>query len=340
MLLGIVLGVIGTLLVAAVVAAPLVLAHRTDLPLERKYGSGAISIAARLMAGNQANPRANDQRAVFAGREAYTGSCAQCHGATGDGHGVFGLATYPPATDLRAEDTQEKTDAQLFWIIKNGLSFTGMPGFGGQYNDQAIWALVDYVRALANGQQESGGTGGTGGQSGAQPGAAQPAGGQPGQAQVGGGERRQGEAGGQGGPVGGRGAIGPIAVPTATGDQLAQAQPFGDQVQHGAAVYFAQACDSCHGPVGNAPGDLALGGRSREAQEAIRGGRPGMPAYGPSSISDQDMAALTAYMNTFPASARGFGGEREGGEGGGREGGQRPEPGISQPGSFRPTVGG
>src|SRR5205823_11475590 len=55
-------------------------------------------------------------------------------------------------TDLTGGDAREKSDAQLFWITKNGLSFAGMPGFGDQYDDQAIWALVAYTRALQGGQ--------------------------------------------------------------------------------------------------------------------------------------------------------------------------------------------
>ena len=80
------------------------------------------------------------------------GSCAECHGSTGDGKGVFGAATYPPATDLTSHDVVEKSDAELFWITKNGLNFTAMPGFGDQYSDQDIWNIVAYMRSLQNGQ--------------------------------------------------------------------------------------------------------------------------------------------------------------------------------------------
>src|SRR5438270_7260759 len=105
-------------------------------------------MASRIGGGNRQNPQANDRRALAAGREAYTGSCAVCHGATGDGRGVFGTSTYPNATDLRSRDAVEKSDAQLFWIIQNGLNFTGMPGFGDQYSEQDIWSLVTYIRGL------------------------------------------------------------------------------------------------------------------------------------------------------------------------------------------------
>ncbi|HET9015778.1 MAG TPA: c-type cytochrome [Thermomicrobiaceae bacterium] len=150
-ILGVAIGVVGTLGLIAMVGGPLAIGHRTDLPLERVYGGVAVSIAARLHAGNQSNPLAGDPRAIETGRTAYTGSCAICHGADGKGTGVFGTASYPNATDLTTGDARERTDAQLFWIIKNGLSFTGMPGFGKQYQDQDIWAMVSFLRSLQQG---------------------------------------------------------------------------------------------------------------------------------------------------------------------------------------------
>jgi mono/diheme cytochrome c family protein len=150
--IAVVVSVVVTLLVVLIVGAPLVLMHRQDLPLETTYGSAVVSLAARMQAGNASNPLASNQRAVLAGRDAYTGSCASCHGADGKGNGVYGQATYPPATDLTTENAREKNDAELFWITKHGLSFTGMPGFGDQYSDQDIWSLVSYLRALQGGQ--------------------------------------------------------------------------------------------------------------------------------------------------------------------------------------------
>jgi mono/diheme cytochrome c family protein len=241
---GVVLGAALTMVIFAVAVLPWAVGHRTDLPLERLYGDVAVSLAARLHAGNTSNPVAQNQRALSEGAAAYL-TCAQCHGPTGTGNGVYGQATYPNATDLTRGDAKEKSDAELFWITKHGLSFTGMPAFGGQYSDQEIWQLVAYMRALQNGQ-----------------------------------------------------APAAIAVPTASAQQLAYANPAGTLPEQGAAIYFAQGCQVCHGPTGYAPRDLAIR-ESREATQAVRDGRQGMPAYGPDKISDADLQKLIAYMNTF-----------------------------------------
>ena len=311
LLLGLVLGVAGTGFLAMAVGAPLTIAHRNNLPLERWYGDAAVGIASRFAAGSAGvatNPVAGDPRAIATGSRAYIGSCAVCHNANGDGKGAFGPATFPPATDLTSHDAKEKTDGQLFWIVKNGLSFTGMPGFGSQYNDQEIWSLVSYIRSLQGGGSRS--------QSAPATQSSQAAG---------------RESGREGGREGGRGettVLTSLVVPTPTGDELGMADISGDAVHRGAAVYFAQGCASCHGATGNAGGELGLRSfQAREAAEAVRQGRPGMPAYRPSQISDRQVAVIAAYMGTFPGRPGGAESGRFDGPG---QGGAQPPP--AQPG--------
>lgn len=252
-LVGLVFGAAGLAALGIVVGGPLMLMHRNDLPMEKRYGSGAIGIAVRLGAGNAQNPLANSRRAIASGRIAFQGSCSSCHGATGDGLGMLGQATFPPATSLVIGDAKEKSDAQLFWIIKNGLSFTGMPAFGGQYNDQDIWSLVSYMRSL------------------------------------------------QQAPVAATGT----AARGTSGSAATAASP--SQIQLGHAVYIAQGCEGCHGTPGAAVGELTLRGGGRETVGAVRSGRPGMPAYRTSQLSDAEMAAMEAYMSA-PVSAVARGG--------------------------------
>src|SRR4051812_43670486 len=75
LLVGLVLGVLGSAFVGIAVLGPAIVGHRNDLPLERLYGDFAVGMAARLGAGNQSNPVADNRQALNAGRDAYTGSC-------------------------------------------------------------------------------------------------------------------------------------------------------------------------------------------------------------------------------------------------------------------------
>ena len=55
---------------------------------------------------------------------------------------------YPRAPDLGSPAVQRWSDAELFWIIKNGVRPTGMPGFAHIHSDEEIWNLVRFVRSL------------------------------------------------------------------------------------------------------------------------------------------------------------------------------------------------
>jgi mono/diheme cytochrome c family protein len=240
------LGAAGALVLVLVVALPFALTHRQDLPLERFYGDVAVSVVSRILGGDAPNPVANDQRALQSGRAAYTGSCAVCHGAKGDGRGAFGPTTYPDATDFMSAAAKSKTDAQLFWIVKNGLGFTAMPAFGGQYKDADIWAMVAYIRVLQ------------------------------------------------------RGTASALAIPEPSLAQLAAADPTGTRQTRGAAIYFALGCHLCHGPEGDAPGELSIRGRI-ETEIVRKGDDRGMPAYGHDVISDAELADLETYLLRFAA---------------------------------------
>ena len=71
-----------------------------------------------------------------------------CHGEDGVTPTQVGLSLYPPTPSLGAPEIQRYTDAELFWVVKNGIRLTGMPGFGRFYSDQQIWHLVRYIRTL------------------------------------------------------------------------------------------------------------------------------------------------------------------------------------------------
>src|SRR6266849_2338840 len=81
--------------------------------------------------------------------------CAICHGNDGSGDMPIGNGLYPKPPDLRLSATQDLSDGELFWIIENGVRFTGMPAFAGNgehtgNHDSApdSWELVHFIRHL------------------------------------------------------------------------------------------------------------------------------------------------------------------------------------------------
>jgi hypothetical protein len=52
---------------------------------------------------------------------------------------------------MRGPETQSLTDGELYYIIRNGVRMTGMPGWGnpkdGDHDDES-WMLVQLIRHL------------------------------------------------------------------------------------------------------------------------------------------------------------------------------------------------
>jgi len=95
-------------------------------------------------------PRPPDTKASRdSGSTLYTSTCGFCHGSDGRAQTPIGQWTYPRAADLTSPQVQSYSDQELFWIIKNGIRFTGMPAFGKVESEADIWSLVNYVRTLS-----------------------------------------------------------------------------------------------------------------------------------------------------------------------------------------------
>lgn len=76
--------------------------------------------------------------------------CAICHANDGSGRTTIGKNTYPKSPDMREENTQSLTDGEIYYIIRNGIRFTAMPGWGeGETDeDEETWNLVHFIRHL------------------------------------------------------------------------------------------------------------------------------------------------------------------------------------------------
>ena len=106
----------------------------------------AIGRAAR----NLTNPIERAPDVIASGRAHFADHCASCHGNDGSGKTDMGQGLYPKVPDMRLARTQNLTDAQLFYIIEQGVRMTGMPawGTGEPEGEVASWHLVHFIRHL------------------------------------------------------------------------------------------------------------------------------------------------------------------------------------------------
>lgn len=77
----------------------------------------------------------------------YATGCAACHGAPGVPQSPIVKAMVPAPPRLE-EKVGTWSDAALFWIVKNGFKYTGMPSWPTQDRDDEVWAQVAFLRAL------------------------------------------------------------------------------------------------------------------------------------------------------------------------------------------------
>ena len=117
--------------------------------LETSVANWSTQLLIRRASRHGIPPRPQDtQASVRSGNTLYSSECGLCHGSDGRTPSPMGRWMYPRAADLTSEQVQRYSDQELFWIIQNGIRFTGMPAFGKVESGDHIWNLVDYVRTL------------------------------------------------------------------------------------------------------------------------------------------------------------------------------------------------
>ena len=118
--------------------------------VEELVASRVRNMAIARRAGSLTNPVEPSAEVIAEGRVHFADHCAICHANDGSGNTAMGHGMWPKAPDMRLARTQNLSDGELFWIIENGVRFTGMPGWGTgtKEGETASWHLVHFVRRL------------------------------------------------------------------------------------------------------------------------------------------------------------------------------------------------
>jgi mono/diheme cytochrome c family protein len=125
------------------------LSARSEPPaIEAAVARRIRSLAIPTGAKARLSPYRSDGQAWLGGGRLFQDQCAVCHGDDGSGKSTIGRNLYPKAPDMRASATQALTDGELYFIITNGIRYTGMPGWEGEHTPAEVWRLVAFVRRL------------------------------------------------------------------------------------------------------------------------------------------------------------------------------------------------
>ncbi len=114
--------------------------------METSLALRARNLAIPSDARQARNPFAGQKDAWREGLDHYAEHCEPCHAYDGRGGGEVGRNLNPRTPDMTRARTQRLTDGELFYIIQNGVRWTGMPAWKGEHTADESWRLVSFVR--------------------------------------------------------------------------------------------------------------------------------------------------------------------------------------------------
>ena len=104
------------------------------------------SVEAR--AENIKSPTLGSETQIVNGFRSYREMCAVCHTPPGGTDSPIKQGLNPTPPNLAAAEDHAMSEAELFWVIKNGIRMTGMPAWGPSHDDAEIWSIVAFLKAL------------------------------------------------------------------------------------------------------------------------------------------------------------------------------------------------
>lgn len=116
--------------------------------LERTIATRLLRLSIPADADRQQNPFAADANVWRSVVDHYEDHCATCHGQDGRGTTEMGKNMYPKVPDLADARIQSLSDGALFYIIQNGVRWTGMPAWKGEHSPEETWKLVAFIRKM------------------------------------------------------------------------------------------------------------------------------------------------------------------------------------------------
>lgn len=115
--------------------------------MERALSRSAIDGALARRAPRSVSPLPRTDSVLFSGLRIYRNNCAGCHGDARTGPSDFGRAFYPPAPQF-TEHPPRRPEWESFYLVRNGIRYTGMTAWRSIMPDDSIWRVVRFVTSL------------------------------------------------------------------------------------------------------------------------------------------------------------------------------------------------
>jgi mono/diheme cytochrome c family protein len=109
--------------------------------LERRLAMGAVDASTERHAPRINNPLTPTDQNLEDGMKLYTMNCALCHGGLDRKPSSLAASFYPPPPNL-ISDPPDDPEWHIFYTIRTGIRYTGMPSWDKTLSDQDMWKIT------------------------------------------------------------------------------------------------------------------------------------------------------------------------------------------------------
>jgi mono/diheme cytochrome c family protein len=124
--------------------------------LERHLAMSAVDASTDRHAPRTSNPVMATDQNIEDGMKLYTMNCALCHGSLDRKPSVLANSFYPPPPNLISHPLDDP-EWHIFYTIRTGIRYTGMPAWDKALADQDIWKItlfLSHIDKLPPGAQD------------------------------------------------------------------------------------------------------------------------------------------------------------------------------------------
>ena len=112
--------------------------------LERHLAMSAVDASMDRHAPRVTNPLTPTDQNLEDGMKLYTMNCAVCHGGFDRKPASIAHSLYPPAPNL-VSDPPDDPEWHLFYTIRTGIRYTGMPSWEKTLSEQDMWKIASLL---------------------------------------------------------------------------------------------------------------------------------------------------------------------------------------------------
>jgi mono/diheme cytochrome c family protein len=145
------LGVIVTLVVLVLIVFGVLLlgffptaANVPPNHLEHRIAMAAADASMERHAPRVTNPLTPIDSNLEDGMKLYTMNCALCHGGLDRKESTLATSFYPPPPNL-ISDPPDDPEWHLFYTIRTGVRYTGMPSWDKTLSEQDMWKITMFL---------------------------------------------------------------------------------------------------------------------------------------------------------------------------------------------------